>query len=1280
MKKRILSIVLAICLVLSLVPTMAFAEDSVYVVAGVSELCGNIWDPSPDTSPDNIMDAQPDGTYKKVYTDVEVMNGYQFKVVENNPISEVIWYGIDGGDKNFTFNVKSVCDVTITFDPATLKTTVTGDGVEIPAALNVESMRALGNGDGNWLNGVAWDPSADENLMTEVSSGVYEITYTDIDEFDNYQVKFAANGSWSDIWGGVYQGSGIESDAVYNSSDNITIEVPYELADVTLRLDLNNFDYATKQGAKFTVTVVDKASTNSKTTEPSVSAYATKAQLMDDTFSPDSSTGEAENYGKLVFGKNSSETAQEWYILGKDTGVSGDNTIIFAASPIAKGQVFNSSTSDKTYSYGAGTGYGDSAGSTTVHANHYGASDLRVTLKRMATNTSYFTTAEQGLMNDTTVKTKDTKNSNVTYTTTDKLYALQGDYANEKKLWAGTSDSTVLAMSSYWSNGSWFWLRSPLAGIGYNALLAFPGRYVSRSDVYIGYAVQPASNLNLTKVLFSSAAAANPSMDGPSYGTIAPNKAMALRLDGSSMDIGTVEYDSQTDTIKAKKGNIPGEVALVVQGKNVVQKKDEIGETDWFFSVLVDGEYSINADVIKAAFGFSSVNFEKCKIWLETVGTDGMRYAVNGVEKIQTVEITDIETPTANTALDTSALCATKGVSSTTPSVTWTPAHTTAGYKTIYTASVTLSADEGYEFTDSATATVNGNTATSVTKNDNGTLTVTYTFPATAKDKLLSITAPQPKTVANGTTYENMNLPDTVEIETEGNTATSASVAWNTAVPQSGSYDPDILTEQTVTLNGAVTCPDDIDDNGVPLTTTITITISAADTVKAPQADLASGTYTSNQSVKLSSATEGADIYYTLDGSTPSRTNGTKYTGAISVTGTEAQSVQTTIKAIAVKDKMQDSSVEAFYYTIEIPDTTAPKGEIKVDIKSWDAFFNGITFGLFFKDTQEVTITATDNSGEAVKIEYLLSGEELTLSQLKAASFSAYTEAFSINPDNEYVVYARLTDTSNNVKYINSNGIVLDATAPVISGIENGKTYCEEQTVTVTDKYLDSVTLNGTGVPLDTNNQFTLPATEGEQKIVAIDKAGNKAEMIVTMKNGHTDEDDDRICDDCGSKLHKHTGGKATCISKAICDDCGEEYGDLDPDNHTGGTEIRGAKEPTCTEEGYTGDTYCKGCGALLSLGEGIPKLTHTDEDEDHKCDLCGAKSSNHKDNDNDNKCDICASGIDVNSKTETDNKNMKSPQTGNDSNTALWLAFLFVSGGVIIVTGAYGKRKKHSK
>lgn len=229
--------------------------NSTFVVAGVSELCGELWIGDPESAPENIMDEQEDGTYIKVYNNVAVADKYQFKVVENRPDDVQIWRGDDNGN-NVTFNVKSVCDVTITFDPATNKITVTGTGVEFSSVLNVESMRAVGNGYGNWLNGVEWDFTADENLMTEVSPKVYEITYTSVEKDDDYQVKFVANGSRTDSWGGVYQGSGIESEAVYNG-DNLSFAVPYRLADVTLRLDLSNYDHTTKTGATFTVTVVE---------------------------------------------------------------------------------------------------------------------------------------------------------------------------------------------------------------------------------------------------------------------------------------------------------------------------------------------------------------------------------------------------------------------------------------------------------------------------------------------------------------------------------------------------------------------------------------------------------------------------------------------------------------------------------------------------------------------------------------------------------------------------------------------------------------------------------------------------------------------------------------------------------------------------------------------------------------------------------------------------------------------------------------------------------------
>ena len=729
-------------------------------------------------------------------------------------------------------------------------------------------------------------------------------------------------------------------------------------------------------------------------TEPSVTAYATKDQLMT-AFTPDSN-GDATTIGKLVFGKNSSSVAQEWHILGKDEGVSGDNTIIFAASPIATKQAFEDDDSNKkTFASSFGV---YETNPSDVYPNHYGASDLRVALKNMATNTSYFTTAEQGLMNPTTVRTNDILNS-TTYTTTDKLYALTADGTGSPytTIKAGSDNNTVLAESSYWRSGEYFWLRSPSDYSSDNiAMLAYPGKHVYGSIVRTKFAVQPASNLNLSSLLFASAATAA-SSDAAEARTIADGTAMTLRLDGTGKDIGTATYNTTTGDIKAVKGTTSQTVALVVQGND--------GTNNWYYSKKITGTDVVNvSDIVAESNTPASIDLSACKIWLEaTDSTENLTYAVNATETtikiIHSVAITDIETPVSNTALDTEASCATTGVSSTTPQITWTSSDITAGYNTSYTASITLTATTGYEFIDSTTATVLGNNATSITKNTDGTLTVTYDFPATAKDRLISITTPQAITVANGTAYSDMNLPEQVNIVTEGNTVSSASVTWNTTTPAGGSYEPSELTEQTVILTGTVTCPDSIDDNGIPLTTTITITISAAGIVGAPTVNLAAGTYTENQSVTLTSSTEGATIYYTTDGSEPTITGGVPagttavYTAPIAVTGTEGESITTTIKAIAVKDRMQNSSVEKFTYTIQIP---VPKYEVNVT--------NGSGSGNYAQGST-VTITAnTAPNGQRFKDWSIESGNiTLASSTSDTTTFVMPAEAVRVKANYEAI-------------------------------------------------------------------------------------------------------------------------------------------------------------------------------------------------------------------------------------------------------------------------------------
>ncbi|MDO4511907.1 MAG: hypothetical protein Q4B68_08840 [Bacteroidales bacterium] len=240
MKKFLLMLVALVATCVS-----AYAQDT-YVVAGVSALCGSNWD---GTDANNQMTLQDDGTYVKTYTSVAVGKDYQFKVVKNGET----WYG-DAQGNNVTFVVSTACDVNIYYNPNNNDITVTGEGVGEPT-FEVSKVVAVGNGSGNWLNGANWDVTADANKMAEVSDLVYEITYQDV-AAGNYQVKFALNGAWTDNFGGTFAGSGVEGDAAYNGG-NIEIAIA-ATSTVTLRLDLTNFDYATKAGAKMTITVVQE--------------------------------------------------------------------------------------------------------------------------------------------------------------------------------------------------------------------------------------------------------------------------------------------------------------------------------------------------------------------------------------------------------------------------------------------------------------------------------------------------------------------------------------------------------------------------------------------------------------------------------------------------------------------------------------------------------------------------------------------------------------------------------------------------------------------------------------------------------------------------------------------------------------------------------------------------------------------------------------------------------------------------------------------------------------
>ena len=387
-------------------------------------------------------------------------------------------------------------------------------------------------------------------------------------------------------------------------------------------------------------------------------------------------------------------------------------------------------------------------------------------------------------------------------------------------------------------------------------------------------------------------------------------------------------------------------------------------------------------------------------------------------------------------------------------------------------------------------------------------------------------------------------------------------------------------------------------------------------------------------------------------------------------------------------------------------DTEKPTGEIIIGTNKWNQFLNELTFGIFFKDTQEVTINAVDNSG-VVFVSYLVTDKELSESELNSLVFSAYEEPFCIDPNGEYIVYVMLVDENINITYLRSDRITLDNIQPVISGIENGKTYCEAQTVTVDEKYVDTVTVNGTVVTLDADGGFVLPPTNGEQKIVVTDKAGNNAEMTVTVNNGHTfgewvsdnDGTHTRKCtvDGCDAfETENCSGGNATCTEKAVCDVCGKAYGEFDGTNHEGGV------QEWTTRTAFNHEQKWNCCGAVIVASEahewkdGVCRecgyvCLHNDADKDHVCDYCKKTISEHVDKDKNHICDYCEKTISAHEDASTEEikkadtvtaklpDDSKSPQTGDNSNLILWIALLIISGGVMKGVTAFGKSKKHS-
>lgn len=210
----------------------------------------------------NLMTKQADGTYEITFNNVW----------RKNFVSVHIWAftGVDEQGNNISnsasdtkyINILQTCDVTVNFDPATKKISVYGTPEYVSSVTyeDINRFHIMGNGDGGWLNDISYDEMYDgENSMTEISPNVYSIEFREVEQNDELGFVFVSDEASNFMLGGTFVDYLTEASAKFvNGYQPIVINNPYEFADITITLDMTNFDFETMQGASFTVEIVDR--------------------------------------------------------------------------------------------------------------------------------------------------------------------------------------------------------------------------------------------------------------------------------------------------------------------------------------------------------------------------------------------------------------------------------------------------------------------------------------------------------------------------------------------------------------------------------------------------------------------------------------------------------------------------------------------------------------------------------------------------------------------------------------------------------------------------------------------------------------------------------------------------------------------------------------------------------------------------------------------------------------------------------------------------------------
>ncbi len=220
---------------------------------------------------------------------------------------------------------------------------------------------------------------------------------------------------------------------------------------------------------------------------------------------------------------------------------------------------------------------------------------------------------------------------------------------------------------------------------------------------------------------------------------------------------------------------------------------------------------------------------------------------------------------------------------------------------------------------------------------------------------------------------------------------------------------------------------------------------------------------------------------------------------------------------VQVKDAAGNIATYRSPVTVSGIDEIPPTGSIQIGENTWTDFLNSnaVTFELFCSTKETVTISVQDTGGAGIKsAEYFLSETSYDSVDAILADSNIVWQSITLSEgagevtfsaDQKAIFYLKITDNANNVNVINTDGLIIDVTAPTVEGIEDGNTYCGAVEASVSDDYLDKVTVGGNEVTV-TDGKFTVPSAAGEQTVIAYDKAGNTTIYVVTVNDGHTME------------------------------------------------------------------------------------------------------------------------------------------------------------------------------